>query len=93
MTKVIDESVKCYKEEALENPKTVVKQEKLKIIFTEALLKKKLPSQNLIKSVQNFKKKMYYIRELVLFSTILNCNIPGIVLSEFVLSGDPLYPI
>ena len=38
MTKVIDESVKCYKEEALENPKTVVKQEKLKIIFTEALL-------------------------------------------------------
>ena len=43
MTKFIDESVRFYKEEALENPKTVVKQEKLKIVFTEALLKKNFP--------------------------------------------------
>ena len=32
-----------------------------------------------------------YIGEFVLFSTILNRTIPGIVLSEIVLSGDPLY--
>ena len=38
MKKVIDESIRFYKEETLENPKTVVKQEKLKILFTEALL-------------------------------------------------------
>ena len=38
MTTVIDGSVKCYKKEALENPKTVVKQEEHKIIFTEGLL-------------------------------------------------------
>ena len=38
MTKVIDESIRFYKGETLENPKTVVKQEKLKILFTEALL-------------------------------------------------------
>ena len=36
-------------------------------------------------------KKTYYIGEFVLFSTILNRTIPGIVLSEIVLSGDPLY--
>ena len=34
---------------------------------------------------------MYYIEEFVLFSTILNHIIPGIILSETVLSGDPLY--
>ena len=38
-----------------------------------------------------FTKKSYYIRESLLFSRIWNCTIPGIVLSEFVLSGDPLY--
>ena len=36
-------------------------------------------------------KKPYYIGEFVLFSTILNRTIPEIVLSEIVLSGDPLY--
>ena len=38
MTKVIDESVRFYKEDTLENPKTVVKQGKHEIFFTEALL-------------------------------------------------------
>ena len=38
-------------------------------------------------------KKPYYIGEFVLFSTLLNRTIPGIVLSEIVLSGDPLYHI
>ena len=37
------------------------------------------------------RQKTYYIGEFVLFSTILNRTIPGIVLSEIVLSGDPLY--
>ena len=36
-------------------------------------------------------KKPYYIGELVLFSTILKHTIVGIVLSEIVLCGDPLY--
>ena len=36
---------------------------------------------------------MYYIGEFVLFSAILNRTIPGIVLSEIVLSGDPLYKV
>ena len=36
-------------------------------------------------------KKPYYIGEFVLFSTILNRAIPGIVLSETLLSGDPQY--
>ena len=35
------------------------------------------------------KWKLYYIGEFVLFSTILNRTIPGMVLSETVLSGDP----
>ena len=39
----------------------------------------------------NFGNRLYYIGEFALFSTILNRTIPGIVLSEFVLSGDPLY--
>ena len=34
---------------------------------------------------------MYYIEEFVLFSMILNRTIPGIVLSETILSRDPLY--
>ena len=38
MTMVINGLVRFYKEEALENPKTVVKQEKLKKNFTEAFL-------------------------------------------------------
>jgi hypothetical protein len=33
MTKVIDESVRFYKEVALENPKKVVKQKKLGFFF------------------------------------------------------------
>ena len=36
-------------------------------------------------------KKPYYIKEFVLFSMILNCTIPGIVLSEIILSRDLLY--
>ena len=50
--------------------------------------------QNPKKSCQNlgeFCKKSYYIGESLLFSTISNRTLPGIVLSEFVLSGDPLY--
>ena len=38
-------------------------------------------------------KKMYYTGEFVLFSTILNRTIPGTVLSETVLRGNPLYII
>jgi hypothetical protein len=38
MIKVADESVRCYKEEALENPKKVVRQKKLEFFFTEAVL-------------------------------------------------------
>ena len=38
-------------------------------------------------------KKAYYFGEFVLFSTILNRTIPGIILSEIVLSGDPLYTV
>ena len=34
---------------------------------------------------------MYNIGEFVLFSMISNRTIPGFILSEFVLSGDPLY--
>ena len=43
---------------------------------------------------QKFHEKLLKIvlyREFVLFSTIWNLTIKGIVLSEFVLSGDPLY--
>ena len=36
-------------------------------------------------------EKLYYTREFILFSAILNHTIPGIVLSETVLSGDPQY--
>ena len=36
-------------------------------------------------------KKLYYTREFVVFNTILNRTVPGIVLSETVLSGNPLY--
>ena len=32
-----------------------------------------------------------YTEEFILFSTILNCTTTGIVLSEIVVSGDPLY--
>ena len=38
-----------------------------------------------------YQKKSYYFGELVWFSTILNRTTSGIVLSEIVLSGDPLY--
>ena len=38
------------------------------------------------------KKKAYYIGEFILFCIILNRTIPGIILSEIILSGDPLYP-
>ena len=40
----------------------------------------------------NFGNRLYYIGEFALFSTILNRTIPGIVLSETVLSRDPLVP-
>ena len=49
--------------------------------------------QNPKKSCQNlreFEEKSYYIGESILFSTISNRTILGIVLSEFVLSGDHL---
>ena len=38
ITKVIHDSVKCYKREALENPKKTVKLNKLKKIFPAAVL-------------------------------------------------------
>ena len=52
---------------------------KLEIIFNKSV-------ENSVESVE----KLYYIGESILFSIIWNCTIPGIVLSEFVLSGDPL---
>ena len=48
---------------------------KLEIIFNKSV-------KNSGESVEN---------RTILFSTICNRTIPGIVLSEFVLSGDPLY--
>ena len=61
--------------------------------------KKSLPPNISAGSVSTFKKDVfrkkgknqYYTGEFVLFSTISNRTIPGIVLSETVLSGDPLY--
>jgi hypothetical protein len=39
--------------------------------------------------MKKIKKESYYTWEFVLIGTILNCTIPGIVPSEFILSGDP----
>ena len=46
-----------------------------------------------LKKIRSIRWKSYYTGESILFSTIWNRTIPGIVLSEFVLSGDPLYLI
>ena len=72
--------------------KKVVKLMTLENFFTKAVLNPKQPSQNWL-NLFKIPKKIYYIKELVLFSTISNRTIPGIVLSEFVLNGDPLYMI
>ena len=81
ITNVINDSVRCYKEEALEKSKKVVKEK----VFEKKKLwkcsKLKQVVQKFIESVQDSSKK--YIREFVLFRTILNRTIPEIVQSEF----------
>ena len=64
--------------EALEKIKKVVKLRKLEILCNKS-------GQYLVESVENC---TMYIVEFVLFSTIWNRTIPGILLSEIVLSGD-----
>ena len=53
-TKVIDDSVRCYKGEALENPKKL--SNKRNFFFHLSCSKHKLRGQDLIKFVQNFKE-------------------------------------
>ena len=71
----------------MKKSKEDVKQMKFEFFFNKAAQDPQKPGQNSGQSVEN----RTILGESILFSTIWNRTIPGIVLSEFVLSGDPLY--
>ena len=70
--------------------KKVFKRKKLEKIFLVAVLNTNFLSK-FDQICSKYQKKSYYFGESVWFSTILNRTTSGIVLSEIVLSGDPLY--